>query len=373
MVPATVAASSGTLGSAADLGAIVARVRVEAGVDFLDLAVTRSDGPCTRAAYSEPVPRMHAASISMLLTATVLMQFVHEGRLRLVDPVGHHLPRFADSGITVADLLTHRSGLRDLERPEGRRGAAEVDRYIASLAAQGPADEGASGWRRADANYNLLGRLLEVVAGQSFADLMRDRLLSPLGMLDSTFALEEVPAAARVQGWARHWGRLRSQPPPFDQAFAPSRGLQTTATDLGRFARAVLAASEGLDDDIITPVTIRRMTERRTATDEPGVDAGLGWQIADTEQGVQWRHGGAEAGFESLLTVYPQRGFAIVVMGNRSDWPRFELEQELRERVIATRVCSQYRLGVARAAAQVSAQVSAHGPVHREASSAPVR
>lgn len=349
-------AASGA-GATADLGAIVARVRAESGIDFLDLAVTRSDGPCTRAAYSEPVPRMHAASISKLFTATVVMQLVREGRLRLQDPIGAHLPSFAGSGITIADLLAHRSGLRDTggtADPDGRSSRAEVDRYITELAelaalaaqtrAQSP-EERRPAWHYADANYNLLGHLLATVTGEPFAALMQARLLVRLGMLDSTFAVEEVSEPARVQGWSRSWGRLRPQSPSHDRAFAPSRGLQTTATDLARFAQAVLAASEGLEDDVIAPVTILQMTERRAATDEPGVDAGFGWRIADTELGVQWRHGGAEAGLESLLTVYPERGFAIVVMGNRSGWPRFELEEELRERVAVTDVCTRWQFG----------------------------
>ena len=72
------------------------------------------------------------------------------------------------------------------------------------------------------------------------------------------------------------------------------------------------------------------MTTERIATEWTGVMQGYGWQLVNTAQGPQWRHAGGEAGFESLLTLYPKTGFGIAVLGNKQDWPRFGLEQEIR-------------------------------------------
>ena len=342
-------------------GAIAERIRAESGVEFIDLAVTSADGPCTRAHYSDPVPRLHAGSLSELLTAVVVLQLVEAGRVDLHDPLGRHLPAFEGSLITVADLLAHRSGLRDPQGPRERRTQQAADAYFAALARQQPRSPGEPhtdrrpDYHHASANYNLLGRLIESLEAQPFPAVMQARLLDPLGMFDSSFAVDAIPEAAQVQGWQRRWGRLVAGLPPADRAFAPSLGLQTTATDLARFARAVLAAAEGLDDDVIAPRTIRRMTPPSMTNPDhedaggmeglqglegrDGIERGVGWQLAATELGPQWLAGSAADGFGNLLTVYPQRGFAVVVMGNRTDWPRLELERALREQVVANGVC----------------------------------
>jgi hypothetical protein len=55
---------------------------------------------------------------------------------------------------------------------------------------------------------------------------------------------------------------------------------------------------------------------------------------------LQLRHAGGEAGFESLLALYPSEGFGLVVMGNRKDWPRFDLASALADEVRGKRLCA---------------------------------
>lgn len=328
---------------AADLGARVRALQERSGVPYVDLAVMRSEGPCTDTRYSDPVPRIHAASISKLLTATVLLQFVDAGRLELDDPVGRWVPAFEGSGIRVRHLLTHTSGLRDRQRPQGRDRPAQVERYLRALAEQRPAAAPGERWIHADANFNLLGRVLEVLGGEPFAEIMRAHLLAPLGMLDSTFALDEVPEVARVAGYVRRFGLLWPQQAPRDLAFAPSSGLQTTAADLGRFVRAVLLAAEGMDDARLHPETIRRMTRPVVALPGATADQGLAWRIDDTSLGARWYLGGGAAGREGLLSVYPELGFGVVVLGNLRGWPRAEFAAELAGAVGGADVCRLWR------------------------------
>lgn len=314
----------------------VERVRVESATPFIAVAITTTTNVCHAREYParaheppehRPV-RFHAASISKLLTATVIMQLQSEGKLSLEDPVAKYEPQFAGSPIKLVDLLTHTSGLRDRRRVHARHEQRQVDAYIAALAKQKLVHRPGERWEYSDAGYNLLGRVVERLTGRPFADAMRERLLEPLGMHDSDFDISRIPADKRITGFNEGGKQL---PHPWDLAFLPSSGLQTTAEDLAKFARAILATdtrSEGW-----TPIdaeALREMTQVRIATKWGGIGQGLGWQIAMSELGPQWRHAGGERGFESLLTLYPDEGFGIVVLGNKSDWPRFELERTLR-------------------------------------------
>jgi CubicO group peptidase (beta-lactamase class C family) len=332
-----IAASAGA--AQPDLAERVRQLQEDAGVPYVDLAVTRSDGPCTFTRYSDPVPRVHAASISELLTMTVVLQYEAAGALSLDDPLGAYLDDFAGWPVTLGELLTHTSGLEDGVEAARRDDDAAVARYVRDVARETNPRSTGKRWQHADANYNLLGRVLEVISGRPFAALMRERLFAPLGMRDSTFDLDAVPEAARVTGWTMRLGRRWAEPLPEDRAFAPSSGLQTTANDLARFARAVLLAMDGREDDTVSPAMVERMAAVRASIPRSDVEQLLGWRTDATDYGPRWYLAGSEAGREGVLTLYPEAGFAVVALGNLEDWPRFAFEAELAEAVGSAAAC----------------------------------
>ena len=280
---------------------------------------------------ADAVLRFHAASITKLLTAIVVLSLEEDGRLDIDDPVADYVATFEDSPITIAQLLTHTSGLRDRQRARGRQTAAEVGDYIEALAAEPLSSEPGARWHYADAGYNLLGIVIESASGLPYVDAVVERVLEPTGMRDSTFFPSTLPDDDRVTAFSR---RGRAFEHPWDRAFLPSSGLQTTAADLTRLAGSILDIAAGKESGIIEPKTLARMTAIQVATEWPGIAQGYGWQIAGTPVGRQWRHAGGEAGFESLLTLYPDQGLGIAVMGNRADWPRFAFERAVRDAVI---------------------------------------
>ncbi|MDJ0941449.1 MAG: serine hydrolase [Woeseiaceae bacterium] len=271
-------------------------------------------------------PRFHAASITKLITTIAVFRLVEAERLRLEDRVGDYVEGFEDSPITIEQLLTHTSGLRDSQRADGRVSREDVDKYVGSLSRQRTA--GRAKWLYADANFNLLGRVIEEVADRPYADFVDDAVLDALDMGGSTFTLFHIPDADRVPSFDKRGRSLRH---PWDRAFLPSSGLQTTAGELMLFADAILDIADGATDGVVQPASLRTMTTEVVDTNWNGVAQGYGWQLATSDAGRVWRHAGGEAGFESLLTIYPEKGLAIAVLGNRKDWPRFELERRLRE------------------------------------------
>ena len=284
------------------------------------------------------VPRFHAASITKLLTAVVVFSLVEDGALALDDPVGEYVAAFEDSPITIGQLLTHTSGLRDRERARGRESAADVGAYIEALAAQRLPSTQGSEWRYADAGYNLLGIVIESATGLPYVEVVVERVLEPLGMQDSTFFPNALSDADRVRAYNQ---RGRAFPHPWDRAFLPSSGLQTTAADLLRFAAAILDVASGVQGGLIEPESLATMTSVQTRTEWSGVLQGYGFQIVDTPAGRQWRHAGGEKGFESLLTIYPESDLGVALLGNREDWPRFALEGEIADAAVAGGVSCQ--------------------------------
>jgi CubicO group peptidase (beta-lactamase class C family) len=303
---------------------IVQSAGVPAGTQ-LDVALFSADGLCHASGYPAMRPgsraTYHSASISKLFTATVVLQLRDEGKLALSDRVGKYVAEMAASSIRISDLLTHTSGLRDRTRARGRSGRAEVDEYIRELSRQKPASEPGAQWAYADAGFNLLGRVIESITGREFTAVMQERVLTPLGMSVSAFVLSPTAEVTSIRA-ADEQGRPLEH--PWDLAFAPSSGLQSDAKDLARFGAEILAIAAGRrDPGLLVQSTLREMTTVRVPTEWSGVSQAYGWQLA--AGGEVWRHAGGEAGFESLLALYPQHGFGVAVLGNRKDWPRFKL------------------------------------------------
>jgi len=320
------------------LAELVSDLQSASATPNIDAAVSTPESACAYTvgvdASNPSVPkRFHAASISKLFTAMVIMQLRDEGVLSLQDRVGLYEPTFSSSPIRIEHLLTHTSGLRDRQRANGRNTTDQVDAYIASLAKQRVDSSAGTKWRYADAGFNLLGRVIERITGKPFSQVMKNRLLDPLAMANSSFEISKVPAQQRHQAYSKR-GKPRAH--PWDRAFLPSSGLQTTAADLVAFGNAVLRSSREEPDSIIKVASLKEMTTERLPTAWKGVLQGYGWQLVNTPQGRQWRHAGGEAGFEGLLTLYPMSHVTIAVLGNKKDWPRFELEREIRQRILTS-------------------------------------
>ncbi|MBL4582826.1 MAG: beta-lactamase family protein [Gammaproteobacteria bacterium] len=313
-----------------DISELVNQFESESNVLNVDAAVWSNEGVCSTTSKLENnttlTQRYHAASISKLFTAIVIMQLRDEGKLNLDDTLGVYLPEFETSKVQIQHLLTHTSSIRDRQRANGRTSVAEVDEYIQKLANRRSRNPGER-WRYADANFNLLGRIIETLSGATFADVMKERLLEPLQMFDSSFDISLTPEDAKIVAYSK---RERAYNHPWDLAFLPSSGLQTTAADLTKFGMAVLDIVASPTNDFLLKESLLEMTEVQLDTNYEGVGQGLAWQIVETNIGLQWRHAGGEDGFESLITIYPNAGITIAVLGNQKDWPRFELERELR-------------------------------------------
>lgn len=183
-----------------------------------------------------------AASLTKVVaTAPSVWILIDDGRLALDGSAKSWLPELADGRITIRHLLTHTSGLRpslDLHDPwegydEGvRRALAETPRHTPGIV-----------FRYSDINFILLGEIVRRVSGMPVDEFARRNIFQPLGMRDTRF---RPPAGPRIAPTERTSdGMLRGvvHDPTARRmgGVAGHAGLFTTAEDLARFSRAVLA------------------------------------------------------------------------------------------------------------------------------------
>lgn len=269
--------------------------------------------------------RFRAASISKLFTAQAVMRLVEERRLSLDDDVGRWLPAFAGRGLTVRLLLAHRSGLRDAILPLESDDPARVKAYLAILAAQPPARPPGSAYAYTDADYNLLGAVVEAVSGKPYREFARQVIVDRLKLADAD--IFPIPAA-RASIAPPFLNKPTVRPAalrPYDIAFAPSEGLVTGARDLTLWAQAVLKQ----DRRLLRRASYEAMLRPLGEGGGPGRSAGIGWQLREEGGRRIAEHGGSLRGYNALVLLYPDQGRGFVILTNADDAPRWEIARAL--------------------------------------------
>ena len=128
------------------------------------------------------------------------MQLVEQGKIDLDDPVVDYLPYFelADDRygtITIRELLTHTSGLPDVEDFGYDNPAYDVealDRYVRSLTDTSLIAAPGEGFSYSDMGFDILGDVVATVSGQPFEEYVQENIFDPLGMENTTFLPDET-------------------------------------------------------------------------------------------------------------------------------------------------------------------------------------
>ena len=263
------------------------------------------------------------ASISKTFTASSILQLRDAGRLRLDDPLVAHVPEAAAitnpfgpvEDITLRRLLLHTSGLQG-EHPiddvasEPFGSIAEVIRDFARMAVVLPPD---TQTKYCNIGYQMLGAVIERVAGVPFADYVGEHLLRPLGLTRTAF--EPDPADCAVG----YFGRSYSDdlPPATvlrSGLFEADGGLWSCVEDLARWCTFWLGTG---DEDVLARATRDEMLRPWIVSDADGKELQglcLYWRRHGDERYVG--HAGGLHGFITKFAVSPKDGVGAIALVN---------------------------------------------------------
>ncbi|GIE76681.1 penicillin-binding protein [Actinoplanes philippinensis] len=327
LLPASpVAAAGGEPATERYLHEYMARIKAP-GLAF---AVIRGDRVIQRGAWGvdgdgRPIttttPFM-LGSTSKSFTALAVTQLADSGRIDLDTAAVTYLPwlRLGDETtartVTVRHLLTHTSGLPQVwssdltDRYDNDPGG--LARSVRDLAGLRPIKPLGQGYAYSDANYMILGALVENVTGDSFGGYLRRHVLDPLGMTHAAATAAEATAVGLPAGHRYYLGRPQRFATPFDTAGVPYGFLAAGLDDLTRYTMFQLNG----DPRILGADALTRM---HTGTADTGHGTyGFGWQNS-TLDGVGARivwHAGATPNYFSHIVLAPDAGLAVVVLTN---------------------------------------------------------
>lgn len=276
--------------------------------------VTLADGP-----VPDDDTLYEIGSITKTMTGLLLADGVTRGLYTLDTPVQDLLggKTQVDPRITLGRLSTHNSGLpriplnmwpMDLDDPYAAYDAARLLAYL-----EKPFMESEPGTKASYSNLGvgLLGYALAEQAGMGYESLLRLRVLTPLGMDQTTVTLNDVQlertaSPHRADGEPSHlWGFM---------ALAGAGGVRSNVQDMLTYAQAQLHPDA-------TPLAeaIRLSQQPQNRAGEASFDnpMGLGWFIV--ANGTTLTHGGKSGGFKSIIAINLEQGTALVVLTNSAN------------------------------------------------------
>ncbi len=262
--------------------------------------------------------RMSLGSVSKTFVGLAILLLEEEGRLSLEDVVSEHIEGLALGGgqsVTIRQLLNHTSGLTRLvgnvnqhaTRQDDAALADSVDELSSAPLAHTPGEV----HEYSNANYRILGRIVEKVTGLAFSDAMETLIFEPLGMAATSVGHHYGTTDALGH---RYWlTRTVAFDEPMGRALNPQGGVSSTAEDMARYLVSLTGGSEAIPDSY-SP----RLAETSYPT-ENQERYGAGWTVLGEPGQPLLRHYGSNPGWSAALVFSPSQALGMAVMVNAGD------------------------------------------------------
>jgi CubicO group peptidase (beta-lactamase class C family) len=301
------------------------------------LVVGATDGDDTAFASRGPLPDPPCAperavfeigSITKVFTSLLLAIAAERGEFGVDDPLVEHLPRGTrvpmrgGRPITLVDLATHRSGLprlppgfllhalRHREDPYARLSTADV---LAALGKTRPPVVAGERFRYSNYGAGVLGIALAHAAATDYEALVRERITTPLGLLDTVITLSQdhrSRLAAGTKGWGGPAG-LWAIP-----GLTGAGALRSTAADLLSFVRAQMGTLPDVPEDLVAAIHSSHVARAAGGRLTPGMRVALGWLLVGMgrQKGQVVMHNGGTGGYRSFAGWAPDGRHGVVAL-----------------------------------------------------------
>lgn len=277
-----------------------------------------------------------AGSISKPIFALGVMRLAQEGQLSLDEDIHHYLSAWrvpANAGwqprITLRQLLSHTAGLTVHGFP-GYQASEMLPTVTQILNGEFPANTAkvevnilpGTQFRYSGGGTTVAQQVLVDTLKKPFPQIMRELVLGPLGLTNSTYEQPLPKGWAKEAATAHPWkgiplkGKFHTYP---EMAAA---GLWTTATDLAKVGVELLKVfHERKEPALLTKETIDAMLLPQLGHQKVGEGdfVGLGFFCKDKDDGFQFGHGGWDEGFVAQMQFYKNTGMGAVVMINSNE------------------------------------------------------
>ena len=268
-------------------------------------------------------------SLSKSMTALAIMELVDAGTIGLDSPVTQYLRWFHPAGqdgwgrVTIRNLLNQNSGIpasagrMDWAHPDTSDTALE--RHTGALAGVRLAHPPGTAFEYANANYALLGQVIQAVTGMSYETYVRDRLFRPLAMNRSFTSQLAAERSGMARGYRFWFGHPVAAPGmPFVRSDIPAGYLISSAADMARYLSVHLQEGRRPSGRLVSSAAMEEL-HRPVSKVTHRWSYAMGWMSGTLAgQTVLW-HNGLVPGFYTFMALVPQRHEGMVILTNAGD------------------------------------------------------
>ena len=275
------------------------------------------------------------ASITKQFTAVAILRLVEQHKISLHDSLQKFVPDFPSKGqtITIENLLTHTSGIRDYmqigySNLYMERWDFTPKQLIDSFKNYSLEFEPGTKYSYSNSGYYLLGYIIEKVSGKSYQNYVQDSILTPLELSHTYFDNAGIIIPNRVSGYRKEGADYRNADYWSPTIAYAAGGLLSNTEDLFKWFKALLSYK------IIKKETLDKAFTPFKLKDGSMISYGYGWYIQNLSDVTSIEHSGKMNGFITNEIYYPLQDVFIAALFNCENAPKDEISKAISEIIL---------------------------------------
>ncbi|MFC0773345.1 serine hydrolase domain-containing protein [Terrimonas alba] len=261
--------------------------------------------------------RYRIGSITKMFTATMVLQLVEEGKLKLTDTLDKFFPQIPNAKkITIVQILSHRSGIPNVRRDQNSQGNVNTtpitkEEMLALIAKATPDFEPDSKQSYSNSGYFLLGLIIEKLTGRPYEEALRERITTRIGLKDTYTATGSIDVNKNESlTYFNVGGDWKQVPETHPSILFGGGSIVSTPNDLAKFIQALF------DGKIVSMESLDRM---KTIRDGDGL--GIGMEPFTFTGKTFYGHAGGGDNYGAWLSYLTEEKLAVAYTTNAKAYP----------------------------------------------------
>ncbi len=254
-------------------------------------------------------------SITKQFTAVAILMLEEQGKLNINDEITKYIPDYPTQNnvITIYHLLNHTSGIKSYTNMASFEKDARIDRTPSEIIEvfKNEKMEFPSGdeYNYNNSGYILLGHIIELVSGESYADFIQKNIFDPLDMKNSYYGSKTKLILNRAWGYSETDGFENAQYLSMSLPYAAG-SLMSTVDDMLKWQNALSA------NKLISKTNYERATNGSKLNNGEEISYGFGWMKDDLQGSPMIHHGGGIFGYTTFGLFLPEENIYVIGLSN---------------------------------------------------------
>ena len=283
-------------------------------------------------------------SITKQYTAIAILQLVEQGKISLTDSIQKFIKDFPYKGhtITIENLLTHTSGIKDYEQldaqiPNAIRIEFPLKQIIDSLSNLPLDFIPASRYSYSNSNYFILGYIIEQITGKSYKEYLGENLFKKAGLSNTFYESPTQLITNRANGYTRDSSNYKNVDYISMSLVYSAGALLSNVDDLFKWHQALYSYK------LVKKETLEKAFTSFKLTDGKLSEYGYGWFVKDWRGTKSIGHGGAIDGFRSWEIYFPEQDIFLTALFNSDNDNFFNLFEDMSALVVGKSLQTGYK------------------------------